>query len=67
MSGSMLAVCHALPIVCNSMLLTRAVGYPSITKTYTDAGNPDGSNWEKWWKDPDNVSLYQFMGKDNVP
>jgi len=43
------------------------IGYPSITKTYTDAGNPDGSNWEKWWKDPDNVSLYQFMGKDNVP
>ncbi|KJK94177.1 hypothetical protein H633G_01970 [Metarhizium anisopliae BRIP 53284] len=23
--------------------------------------------WEKWWKNPDNVKLYQFMGKDNVP
>ncbi|KAL2127375.1 hypothetical protein VTI74DRAFT_10834 [Chaetomium olivicolor] len=43
------------------------IGYPSITKTYTDAGNPEGSNWEKWWKNPEEVSLYQFMGKDNVP
>lgn len=36
------------------------IRYPSITATYT----PD---WEKWWKNPDNVNLYQFMGKDNVP
>jgi len=43
------------------------IGYPSITKTYTDAGNLAGKNWEKWWKNPDDVSLYQFMGKDNVP
>ncbi|OAY79518.1 putative methionine--tRNA ligase [Ananas comosus] len=35
------------------------IGYISITACYT----PD---WEKWWKDPDNVELYQFMGKDNV-
>ncbi|KAI0143162.1 methionyl-tRNA synthetase-like protein [Xylariaceae sp. FL1272] len=43
------------------------IGYPSITKTYTDGDNLDGSNWEQWWKNPDNVTLYQFMGKDNVP
>ncbi|VBB86628.1 Putative methionyl-tRNA synthetase, cytoplasmic [Podospora comata] len=43
------------------------IGYPSITKTFTDAGNPSGTNWEKWWKNPEEVSLYQFMGKDNVP
>jgi methionyl-tRNA synthetase len=43
------------------------IGYPSITRTYTDPGNLAGSNWEKWWKNPDDVSLYQFMGKDNVP
>ncbi|KLU88622.1 methionyl-tRNA synthetase [Magnaporthiopsis poae ATCC 64411] len=43
------------------------IGYPSITKTYTDAGNLAGKNWEKWWKNPDEVTLYQFMGKDNVP
>ncbi|KAF4550006.1 Methionine--tRNA ligase-like protein [Elsinoe fawcettii] len=36
------------------------IGYVSITANYT-------TQWEKWWRDPDNVSLYQFMGKDNVP
>ena len=36
------------------------IGYLSITNTYTQ-------NWEKWWKNPDEVQLYQFMGKDNVP
>ncbi|KAI9500477.1 methionine--tRNA ligase mes1 [Coemansia spiralis] len=36
------------------------IGYPSITANYTD-------EWEKWWKNPDDVKLYQFMGKDNVP
>ncbi|KAF2091157.1 methionyl-tRNA synthetase [Saccharata proteae CBS 121410] len=35
------------------------IGYVSITANYTD-------EWEKWWKNPDNVKLYQFMGKDNV-
>lgn len=36
------------------------IGYPSITANYTD-------EWEKWWRDPENVKLFQFMGKDNVP
>ena len=36
------------------------IGYVSITANYTE-------DWEKWWRDPDNVKLYQFMGKDNVP
>ncbi|KAK2781039.1 hypothetical protein FQN52_001930 [Onygenales sp. PD_12] len=36
------------------------IGYPSITANYT----PD---WELWWRDPENVQLYQFLGKDNVP
>ncbi|GLT61022.1 hypothetical protein SLA2020_337580 [Shorea laevis] len=36
------------------------IGYISITACYT----PD---WEKWWKNPENVELYQFMGKDNIP
>ncbi|KAH7915659.1 tRNA synthetases class I (M)-domain-containing protein [Hygrophoropsis aurantiaca] len=35
------------------------IGYPSITANYT----PD---WKRWWHNPDNVKLYQFMGKDNV-
>lgn len=36
------------------------IGYISITAAYTD-------QWEKWWRDPGNVRLYQFIGKDNVP
>ncbi|PLB34593.1 methionine--tRNA ligase MES1 [Aspergillus candidus] len=36
------------------------IGYPSITANYT----PD---WELWWRNPENVQLYQFLGKDNVP
>ncbi|KAI3656153.1 hypothetical protein MP638_006759 [Amoeboaphelidium occidentale] len=36
------------------------IGYLSITANYT-------KDWEKWWKNPDQVKLYQFMGKDNVP
>ncbi|XP_022846941.1 probable methionine--tRNA ligase [Olea europaea var. sylvestris] len=36
------------------------IGYVSITSCYT-------TEWEKWWKNPENVELYQFMGKDNVP
>ncbi|KAJ2825221.1 methionine--tRNA ligase mes1, partial [Coemansia erecta] len=36
------------------------IGYPSITAAYT-------AEWERWWKNPANVKLYQFMGKDNVP
>ena len=36
------------------------IGYISITANYTD-------EWEKWWKNPDNVRYVQFMAKDNVP
>uniref|UniRef100_A0A1X7UZY2 Methionine--tRNA ligase, cytoplasmic n=1 Tax=Amphimedon queenslandica TaxID=400682 RepID=A0A1X7UZY2_AMPQE len=36
------------------------IGYISITAGYID-------EWEKWWKNPDEVKLYQFMAKDNVP
>eukprot|EP00842_Homolaphlyctis_polyrhiza_P000116 jgi/Hompol1/1104/HPOL_005520-RA len=36
------------------------IGYLSITANYT-------KDWEKWWKNPEDVKLYQFMGKDNVP
>ncbi|CAZ84391.1 unnamed protein product [Tuber melanosporum] len=36
------------------------IGYVSITANYT-------KEWEKWWKNKDEVKLYQFMGKDNVP
>jgi methionyl-tRNA synthetase len=43
------------------------IGYVSITKNYTDGNDLEGKKWEQWWKNPDDVSLIQFMGKDNVP
>ncbi|MCG8570227.1 MAG: methionine--tRNA ligase [Spirochaetes bacterium] len=36
------------------------IGYISITASLFD-------NWEDWWKKPDTVELYQFIGKDNIP
>jgi len=36
------------------------IGYLSITACYTD-------KWEQWWKNPQEVQLYQFMAKDNIP
>ncbi|KAG7523540.1 methionine-tRNA ligase, cytoplasmic isoform X1 [Solea senegalensis] len=36
------------------------IGYLSITANYTD-------QWQKWWKNPHQVELYNFMAKDNVP
>ncbi|XP_071695811.1 probable methionine--tRNA ligase [Rutidosis leptorrhynchoides] len=35
------------------------IGYVSITKCYTP-------EWDKWWKNLENVELFQFMGMDNV-
>ncbi|KAF8239794.1 methionyl-tRNA synthetase [Tricholoma matsutake] len=35
------------------------IGYPSITANYTQ-------EWKQWWFNPEDVNLYQFMGKDNV-
>ena len=36
------------------------IGYISITANHTD-------DWESWWKNPDEVQLTQFIGKDNIP
>ncbi len=37
------------------------IGYISITATFTD-------EWDtRWWKNPDEVELFQFIGKDNIP
>ncbi len=36
------------------------IGYISITATFTD-------EWETWWRNPDEVELFQFIGKDNIP
>jgi len=36
------------------------IGYLSTTRQFT-------KDWQSWWKNPQNVHLYQFMAKDNVP
>ncbi|MBN2545803.1 MAG: methionine--tRNA ligase [Spirochaetes bacterium] len=36
------------------------IGYISITATKF-------KDWQNWWKNPDEIDLYQFMGKDNIP
>ena len=36
------------------------IGYISITMTHTD-------KWEDWWRNPEEVELFQFIGKDNIP
>ena len=36
------------------------IGYISITANYTD-------DWKRWWYDPENTELFQFIGKDNIP
>jgi methionyl-tRNA synthetase len=36
------------------------IGYISMTMTHTD-------KWEEWWRNPGEVELFQFMGKDNIP
>ena len=36
------------------------IGYFSIAANYS-------SEWERWFKAPQNVQYYQFMAKDNVP
>ncbi len=36
------------------------IGYISITANYTD-------NWRDWWQNREEVELFQFIGKDNIP
>ena len=36
------------------------IGYISMTAHVAQ-------DWERWWKNPDEVKLYQFIGKDNIP
>lgn len=43
-----------------SILFLSLPSYLSITACYTQ-------QWEQWWKNPEQVKLYQFMAKDNVP
>ncbi|TPX06897.1 uncharacterized protein E0L32_002393 [Thyridium curvatum] len=45
---------------CFYVWFDACIGYPSITANLTD-------EWRQWWQNPENVKLYQFMGKDNTP
>ena len=36
------------------------IGYISITASHT-------KDWRDWWQNPDEVELFQFIGKDNIP
>lgn len=36
------------------------IGYISITAQHFE-------NWKEWWQNPEEVELYQFMAKDNIP
>ncbi|BDM83268.1 methionine--tRNA ligase [Acaryochloris marina] len=40
------------------------IGYISATKAWGDITNND---WERWWKESDDVHYTQFMAKDNLP
>lgn len=44
------------------------IEYIACANEWVDAGK--GDDWERWWrtdKGADDVTYYQFMGKDNVP
>ena len=46
---------------CMEHITVSAIcSYLSITACYTD-------QWEQWWKNSQEVQLYQFMAKDNIP
>ncbi len=36
------------------------IGYISITASHTP-------EWRTWWQNPEEVELFQFIGKDNIP
>jgi len=40
------------------------IGYVSISAC---AGDEKGFDWKSWWQSPEDVELFQFIGKDNIP
>ncbi|MCE5255257.1 MAG: methionine--tRNA ligase [Spirochaetaceae bacterium] len=40
------------------------IGYISMTASLA---NDEGFDWKTWWQNPDEVELFQFIGKDNIP
>ncbi|PJF11183.1 methionine--tRNA ligase [Pseudorhodobacter sp. MZDSW-24AT] len=46
------------------------IEYIAATAEWADANGLDDAAWERWWrtdKGAEDVTYYQFMGKDNVP
>ena len=46
------------------------IEYIAGTAEWADANGKSDADWERWWrtdKGADDVTYYQFMGKDNVP
>jgi hypothetical protein len=48
---------HSMAV--HSASVAQLCRYVSITANYTP-------EWEQWWRNPEDVELVQFMGKDNV-
>jgi len=40
------------------------IGYISMTARLA---KERGFDWKSWWQKPDEVELFQFIGKDNIP
>ena len=40
------------------------IGYISMTARLA---KEKGFDWKTWWQNPDEVELFQFIGKDNIP
>ena len=40
------------------------IGYISIIKCFTDL---TGADWKNWWLEQNDIELFQFIGKDNIP
>jgi len=40
------------------------IGYVSMT---AGLGAEKGFDWKTWWQNPEEVDLFQFIGKDNIP
>jgi methionyl-tRNA synthetase len=40
------------------------IGYVSMT---AGLGAERGFDWKSWWQNPEEVELFQFIGKDNIP
>lgn len=40
------------------------IGYVSMT---AGLGAEKGFDWKSWWQNPEEVELFQFIGKDNIP